>query len=119
MENFSFEDFFKRIFGGPSPTGNSQIDDDNATARREMMKDADLGWTTKPNVHDFAPASGGDVGGYRAYGQPGIAGPLVAPYAPADQAALYSGADVGGITTMQDGNRLQRREKRGLMGWTV
>ena len=119
MENFSLEDFFKRMFGGSSVSGNTQLDADNQTARREMMKDADLGWAYKPNVHDFAPASGGDIGGYRAYGQPGIAGPLVAPYAPADQAALYGGADVGAITTVPDGNRLQRREKRGLMGWAL
>lgn len=119
MENFNLEDIFKRLFGGSSVTGNSQVDSDNETARRAMMDDADLSWAYKPNVHDFAPSSGGDIGGYRAYGEPGIAGPLVAPYAPADQTALYGGADVGGITTMPDSNRLNRREKRGLMGWTV
>lgn len=117
MENFSLEDFFKRMFGGSSVSGNSQIDVDKETARRQMMKDADLGWAYKPNVHDFAPKSPGDVGGYVQYGDPRIAGPIVSPYAPANQAALYGGAEVGDITTVPGADFLKKRQKRGLMGW--
>jgi len=117
MENFSLEDFFKRMFGGASVAGTSQLDVDNETARREMMKDADLGWAYQPNVHDFAPKSPGDVGGYVQYGDPRIAGPIVSPYAPANQAALYGGAEVGDITTVPGADFLKKRQKRGLMGW--
>ena len=124
MENFSgfsgfsgVEDFFKRMFGGSSVAGNSQMDSDNETARREMMKDADLGWAYQPNISDFAPKSPGDVGGYVQYGDPRIAGPIVSPYAPANQAALYGGAEVGDITTVPGADFLKKRQKRGLMGW--
>ena len=117
MENFSLEDFFKRMFGGSSVAGTSQLDVDNETARRQMMKDADLGWAYQPNISDFAPKSPGDVGGYVQYGDPRIAGPIVSHYAPANQAALYGGAEVGDITTVPGADFLKKRQKRGLMGW--
>ena len=121
MENFSgfsgLEDFFKRMFGGSSVAGTSQMDVDKETARRQMMKDADLSWAYKPNISDFAPKSPGDVGGYVQYGDPRIAGPIVSPYAPANQAALYGGAEVGDITTVPGADFLKKRQKRGLMGW--
>jgi len=121
MENFSgfsgLEDFFKRMFGGSSVSGNSQMDVDKETARRQMMKDADLSWAYQPNISDFAPKSPGDVGGYVQYGDPRIAGPIVSPYAPANQAALYGGAEVGDITTVPGADFLKKRQKRGLMGW--
>ena len=121
MENFSgfsgLEDFFKRMFGGSSVAGTSQMDVDKETARRQMMKDADLSWAYQPNISDFAPKSPGDVGGYIQYGDPRIAGPIVSPYAPANQAALYGGAEVGDITTVPGADFLKKRQKRGLMGW--
>ena len=121
MENFSgfsgLEDFFKLMFGGSSVSGNSQMDVDKETARRQMMKDADLSWAYQPNISDFAPKSPGDVGGYVQYGDPRIAGPIVSPYAPANQAALYGGAEVGDITTVPGADFLKKRQKRGLMGW--
>jgi len=101
----------------PNNRANAQIEADKETARRQMMKDADLGWAYKPNVHDFAPKSPGDVGGYVQYGDPRIAGPIVSPYAPANQAALYGGAEVGDITTVPGADFLKKRQKRGLMGW--
>ena len=101
----------------PNNRANAQMEADKETARRQMMKDADLSWAYQPNISGFAPKSPGDVGGYVQYGDPRIAGPIVSPYAPANQAALYGGAEVGDITTVPGADFLKKRQKRGLMGW--